>query len=575
MASDGFVIQRRVFPIVFGVYAALYLGLFFFGVFTFPEKHFLPTFRGAWSLSQAFIRFMSVLIAAHCTSILLIYSFAPRQFDSDLSRSISVTVIAFVILTAPFAIMVEGLEPRARRVLAGLRYQTIVARSHLESARQAFEEGAYEESRRYLAYYRDLDPGNQEAANLWGAVTDRLSQRLGAETPLEESSPRFRIERSPDELIRLALAFLESDDAFSAYFYAELAKSSAAQRGEVWREADRVSATAAGLIEALRLTAAERSEAELFATKKRGIEALGSLDPSRNVEGYYIFVDLSFDYPDDPEVKRYLSEAKRLIETVSFFLDDAERIRPLPGTRSLVFVNSWPDPESGIELTELVSIGKIVLLDIGTFAESVEVIGLSKAGARVYHYKAALAELIGGVLIMRGIDRQDPSRTTRPEVIVAASDGQSAEALALRPPIEDLLRLSIAEESIEGAGFVQLLEMAEMVAEYGYHAASVRAAALERLSAPFTVFAMSLLFAGLGLHLKPEKGRPTAGSMMLLPLVPLLVYALIEFYRQGVRIATSWLALTADFSLSLLLVLAWNLVILVFVIFFLARAERR
>jgi len=63
--------------------------------------------------------------------------------------------------------------------------------------------------------------------------------------------------------------------------------------------------------------------------------------------------------------------------------------------------------------------------------------------------------------------------------------------------------------------------------------------------------------------------------MMLLPLVPLLVYALIEFYRQGVRIATSWLALTADFSLSLLLVLAWNLVILVFVIFFLARAERR
>ena len=567
---DTFLVQRRALVVAFAVYAALFLGIFFFGVFTFPVKNFLPAFRVQWTFQESVIRFMSILLTAHTTSVFLTYALSPTSgIGSDFSRSVTATLVTFLILTVVYSILLEGAAPAARRVISSIGYRTEVNRTYFEAAKQSFEAGKLDESKRYLSYYRSVDPGNQEAADLWGTLTQRLANELRERETDRPLSGSPVSDLTPAELIFRAERFLGVDDAFSAYYYASLAKESAAERGESWRAADRIAAIAASRIERLGLTTTERIEAELFVAKQRGIEAISSRDPERNVEGYYHFLELAREHPEDVEIERYLSEARILVEAMSFFLDEAEAILPLPGTRDVVFVNARE--ESG--LTEIVSIQKVVFLDTGTFAEGIEVIGLETNGDISYRYRAPLAQLLSGVFILRGIDRLDPNRFTEPEVIVSKSG--RVDMLALRPSAGDLRRLSIAEDQIESSGFLSLLEMAEIAHEFGHDATEVEASALDRLSAPFLFFSMSLLAAAFGIKFNIKVGRPPIASMLLLPALPLVVYALTETYQYASSVVTAWLASSFDFSISLVLVLVWQLIILVVVIFLLAGAERK
>ena len=572
---DTFLVQRRALVVVFSVYAAIFLGIFFFGVFTFPVKNFLPVFRSQWTLNESVIRFMSIILTAHCTSVLLTYALSPTSgIGSDFSRSVSATLVTFLILTVVYSILIEGAAPGARRVVSSIGYRTEVNRTYFDAAKRSFEAGRFDESKRYLSYYRSVDPGNQEAADLWGTLTQRLANDLREREANQPAVTAQALDLTPAELISRAEGFLDSEDAFSAYYYANLAKESAAALGESWRSADRIAAIAASRIEKLGLSSIERAEAELFVAKQRGIEAISSRDPERNVEGYYLFAELALEFPDDVEVDRYLKEASILVESISFFLDEAEAILPLPGTRDIVFVNARPDENGALPFTEIVSIEKLVFLDIGTYAEGIEVIGLETSGGVSYRYRAPLAELIGGVLIMRGIDRADPTRYTEPDVIESNSD-IDPNMLVLRPDASELMRLSIAEDQVMSSGFFSLLDIAEIAVEYGHDATEVAAAALDRLSAPFIFFSLSLITAAFGIKFNIKVGRPPIASMLLLPALPVVVYGLTEGYRYASRIITAWLATSVDFSLSLVLVLVWQLIILVAVIFVLAGAERK
>ena len=147
--------------------------------------------------------------------------------------------------------------------------------------------------------------------------------------------------------------------------------------------------------------------------------------------------------------------------------------------------------------------------------------------------------------------------------------------LALRPSAAELRRLSIAEDQIEGSGFFSLLEIAELAYEYGHDATEVEAAALDRLSAPFLFFSLSLLAAAFGVKFNIKVGRPPIASLLLLPALPIVVYALTETYQYASSIVTAWFATNLEFSLSLVMVLVWQLIILVAVIFVLAGAERK
>ena len=66
----------------------------------------------------------------------------------------------------------------------------------------------------------------------------------------------------------------------------------------------------------------------------------------------------------------------------TYFLDEAERMEPLPGARGLLFVNPRDDG-----LREIVSIGKMVTTTGETFFKDIEVLRFGPGGV-VLHYRA-------------------------------------------------------------------------------------------------------------------------------------------------------------------------------------------
>ncbi len=372
--------QRRIFLVLVGAYAVTYLVFFFIGLFTFPGKYYLPNYRGQWTAARAFIRFMGAFLAVHCTAVLVSYSFIPTSGTgvsgadrrTTFSRLIMSTIVLFLVLTVIYSVLLEGVD------------RTAVARSFLERAKQARAEGRFRESRAYLEYYRQLDPGSEVAAGLLQQINERFASDISDEARRSRNAvvqSAGSSELSPGELLEKGRRYFEEEDFYSAYYFAQLAKETAEQRGEEWTAANRLAARANEEIEASGDTRAEREQAMLYSEKQRGLDALATTDPDLHVEAYYIFKRLSREYPDDPEVRRYRAEAEARVEQVSFFVESAEDIQPIPGERDILFVNA---PE-GAEYSELVYFGKVVWKEAQTFVEDIEIFAVDAAGAPVYH----------------------------------------------------------------------------------------------------------------------------------------------------------------------------------------------
>lgn len=564
--------------VIVSTWAVVYLGLFFFGVFSFPGKFYLPVFRSNWTLNQSFLRFLSVFLTAHVTAVIVTLSFSsPSTYNGSVNQSIAGTLILFLILTLVYAVLIEGVAPHAYRSIDTIGYQTRFARTIKEQAGVAFENRRYREAKGLLTYYRTIDPGNREAAELFGSVTRAMSDELTdtEEEPIE-SAPRARTpELSTLELTNLAFKYLEDEDPFSAYYYAELAKESASVSGERWIEADRVSAAAAEAIDALELSAAELSAAERYATKQRGIEAISSADPMRNLEGYYIFKRLSELAPADPEVSRYLAAATDAVTDITFFLDDARQIVPLPGDRNIVFLNSPEDAE----VFEIVRIGKLVRFETRTYCQEIEVIAVDQTGELAWWFTAPFGELAEGVMLLRGIDRQDQKISTAPQFksIQAGLDpGEiNPSVLTIRPSEGELASLAATDPGYQSIGFFQMLDLTNSLPALGFDPTPVRVAALNRLSSPFTFFVLSLLAFAIGIRLAPGRRGPGIAGFLVLPMLPVVIYGLIELYEYAIHLCNLALVGWVGFSLAMVLVLAVQLIVLVLALILLASSHAR
>ncbi len=373
-------------------------------------------------------------------------------------------------------------------------------------------------------------------------------------------------EQSPGELLQKGQSFFESEDFYSAYYYAQLAKETAGRRGEEWTEANRLAARANERIEALGTTRSEREGTRLFMEKKRGLEALATDNPELHVEAYYTFKKLSREYPDDPEVRRYLKESEMKVADVSFFVESAEEIRPIPGERDIVFVN-FPN---GAAYQELVYFRKVVWKDTQIFVEGIEIFAVDDNGAPVFHLRAPFAQIIGQTLVMRGIDQELRGEGMKAEYLFGEKPDGPANIVDLVPSDEDLPSLSIEGAPIAESGFFELWQMVDTFPRFGYDSAPVESAGIQRLMGPFVFFSLSLLSVALGWRLRTRRRAPPIWTLMLLPLFPFIIHGLVELYRYLIRLLSSMFVLSLGYTTALIAMVGTQAVILIGVIFILA-----
>ncbi len=133
----------RIMPFLLGFYALSLAAFFVYAMITFTASSYLPMLRWEYTLKQAFVLFMDYLIPVHAAAIAVAASLAaigsvgsggsPQPFN----KIVSSTLIAFLVLTAAYTALFEGVYPRARTRLTDMQYQSSLARLYARQANDA------------------------------------------------------------------------------------------------------------------------------------------------------------------------------------------------------------------------------------------------------------------------------------------------------------------------------------------------------------------------------------------------------------------------------------------------------
>jgi hypothetical protein len=572
--------RRRMVQNPFSILFLFYLlafGLFFFySIFTFPG--YLGTFYWPFVWTSSFLLFMRCCIPVSVSAVAVAYSLLPtaetvrmRAGRQPFAKLVSSHLTTFVALTVVYTVLVVGLYPLAVRNMERFDFLTLEAQTFLEKAETALaeedREAALLDYQRYLA----IDKDNRAIMELVSDLQmEMIADRPERQPAVQQGLDSMRIEdlaegKEPYELLEMAEDYYEREDYFSAYYYADLAYKLNPNRGD----AQRLAARAREMIASKDLSKLEMEEQLLFERKREGYEYFVN---EEYYEAYRVFRELQERYPQDPDVISYLNKSEERLRREAFFLDEAEQIDTLPGITELLFLN-----HSQADEREIVYIGKLAGIDAGIFCKDIEVLRFGDQGLQ-YHYYAPYGRLRDGMLNLHGVDRLSGDRGTVEREAGRAS-GESRETvprylsgatrlrrerlpymLALKPTLEQLPTLRggrAASASIESLGFFGLWQARSQIGSFGYLESTVSGEILKRLLLPFSFLVLCLLSVAVGWRFQARFfSRPHWILLLFMPLFPIVAIPLVGLYMYAQRILLDFVLLQLSFSLTLIIFLA-------------------
>jgi hypothetical protein len=138
--------------------------------------------------------------------------------------------------------------------------------------------------------------------------------------------------------------------------------------------------------------------------------------------------------------------------------------------------------------------------------------------------------------------------------------------LSLRPPLEQLPSLGGGRGTAVTAGnqgFFSLWQARRQIGSYGYLQSTVSAEILRRLLLPFSFLVLCLLAVAAGWRFQARFfTSPHWILILFMPLFPIVAIPITGLYLYGQRILLSFVLLRLGFSISLVLLLALQGVLL-------------
>ena len=162
----------RIMPFLLAFYALSLAAFFVYAIVTFSATSYLPALRWEYALKRAFVLFMDYLIPVHAAAVAVAASLSfdardvadPAAPARPFSRIVSSTLVAFLVLTAVYTALAEGVAPGARKRLADMQYLSRVAGEYRRQAAAAMQAGDYRAALDAINRYLEVDPGNRQMA---------------------------------------------------------------------------------------------------------------------------------------------------------------------------------------------------------------------------------------------------------------------------------------------------------------------------------------------------------------------------------------------------------------------------
>ena len=575
--------------------SALALGyLFFFirSVLSFPSDELLHQFRVSWTFEQSFrqlIVHMPTLVAA---AVIAAFATIAQTQSSVMSSEGLVTIVGrlmiiFLLFTLVYSALEIGLLPKLHQDRYHKYYLSSLADSYLQRGRAAEEEGRNEEALEFYRDYLTIIENNPTIRQKTELLEGKIEVAKGEEKKEEPAEPTVsRHERyrnlTATELVGQSRQALEEEDPFTAGYLAQLALELEKNR----EDAKRLAARAWEKIGEMEPDREERRAHSIYERKVRGYRALQQGNP---VQAYYIFLELSREVPEDPDVQEYLQESRVTAKEQTYFIEEAEETDTMPGLRTVVYL------EPGTEgRRTVIYIDKMVRSGAGAWLHNVELISFTSGGDFLRHLSAPYAKLSprvseGGepysIFLFRGIDRDRRGNAIEPTITSGAAN-ESGESSGSAPAfgeeglphiyrsaasVADLSRMSMHREFLARLNLIDLFTLERTFEIYRHPRSRIQLAALMRLLSPFVLLVTALFAVGLGLRFRPRRQKLPVLLLPFLALLPFVLQRLLSLYEYGHRLLFAGALRTAGFSLSLIVLLVLEAVLMFIAIYFIAR----
>ncbi len=549
---------RRIGSFLF-VFYVLGFGVFFvYALVRVSPETVLPSLRWTYALERGFALFMQYLLPIHAAAIAVAASLstsggAARSGSAaeSFSRIVSPTLATFLVLSVAYTLAFEIGYPAARRGLQDMRASSALARQLFKQAQAFQQSGDYRAGLDLIDRYLRIDKDNAAAARLRVALESQAARKAAPAQTRSAVDSQAAEGMGAQTLIDKARSAFDRQDWFAAHYYAQLASSRDPRR----TDALRLAADAAEKMSASEGAQSGQTGAELFKEKK---DAYLQLVGRNYLEAYYRFAALSKRYPKDPDVATYLAEAGRNLQGVSFFLDEAQRVQPMPGTERILFFNRT-DPGS----LEAVAIGKMVQVREGTYFLDVEAVRYDAMGRVAWHLSAPYGKLENGTIVMQCIDRNDPGLRFLPVYVAGGRSAQERNVLPVGPSAEQMRSLSTSSAALADLGPVDLWRIRKDLSGLGFSPSALALELMMQLAMPFAFLVLSLFALALGWAFRVRAGdRIGFLGAVLTPLVPLVMAILSLLYVYAHRIVLGFSVLAFGSTPAFLIGAALELVLL-------------
>ena len=571
---------------------ALALSFIFFLILsftTFPEKIVLHAFRNSWVMNNSLKNWIEWIIPVTSTAIVLSYGmfFSPRRVEqSDNSpdlfhRIVSGSLVLILLLTLLYTFGTELLLPRTYRNLEDFTYRTELARRSLKAAEVMRAAGDYQKALGLANLYLAINPeaGDPVYADKYKDFQRMLSDlRKGNPSETEGAEETGTVlhtldQRDAADYLREAQECLNREDYFSAYYYASLAVKIAPAR----TDAKQLARDAIEKIESMEPDSGEIEQKLFYQKKMKAFDMLNGTDQEA-IDAYYIFMELAKQAPDDPDINIYLPKSIEKISKISFFTQEIEKTRPVPGIRNIAFLNKL-----SIDCTEIIYFDKFVEIPNGRFVEGIEAIAIDEQGRIKYHLTAPFGKLVpspeGGDtstrLIMTSIDETDQSVFGGPTYLKGSRGPDLAGFLLLRPSVTEIPKLTLQTNYVRQLNLPGLWSIVEIAESFGHEARMVRIEVFRRLIHPFSFLIFSYLAIALGWSLRIRSGKISLLSILSIPLYPFVVRFLVMGYQYLNQVLTTYLLLLTGFWAALILLVVFQGVVFICVLIYLSTCSIR
>jgi tetratricopeptide (TPR) repeat protein len=535
----------RIVPFLFGFYAVAFAAFLLYSFLTFSATAFLPALRWEYALKNGFLLFMEYLVPVHAAAIAVAASLSggaalaagttsarPNPFN----RVVSSTIAVFIVLAVGYALLFEVVSPQAHRRISDMRYLSGLARELERQATAAAKAGDYLTAVDAQEAYVSLTKDRKAVEKLLVLRGQAAKQKVPPPArPVAGLAGSEGLDAQA--LYERARSYAAQEDWMSAHYYAQQAVALDPRRTDIqalateaWNHLGGATGGAAG------------GEATPYKKKKAAYDRLIGNDP---LGAYYDFLALAKEYKGDPDISRYLEEARGKVAKSSFFVDEARALEVLPGVQQILFLDHTADGA-----TVAVSIGKMVELEAGTaYFYDIEAVRYLADGAVAWHFTAPYGTLVDSSILMRAVDKTDSAKQYAPIFLAGSRPAADRNLLSLRPGPVELRALSVRRNAMADTGLADLWRMRGTLGSLGMSRQALNVELTMRLLMPFAFLIVSLFALALGWAFRLRTvGRLPFFTAILTPLVPVVLAVLTMLYLYAHRVVAG-LAVVA-FGLS-------------------------